>query len=351
MKSIFEKVSIQRKLHLPFVVYRKPNSKTLVGVFQKDDHLYFTDDFKEEGFVFAPFSGLPVVFPLDKSDIKFNTVYFDHELAVQDCLISENPIDKDRFIQLVQKGVEVINDGIFNKLVLSRTEAVRLSAFDLETVFERILHHYGHAFCYCWFHPKVGLWIGASPEKLFAAKELKFQTMALAGTQPYLGTDVVFWKNKERQEQKFVTDFIVDRLKKESLEVKVSEAYTTRAGSLLHLRTDIEGVLHENANLKSIIAILHPTPAVCGLPKDLAKAFIESTEGYDREFYSGYLGELNYDCTTQEKSTDLFVNLRCMKIEHDVAHLFVGCGITRDSNPEAEWKETVNKTKTMRQIL
>jgi isochorismate synthase len=351
MKSIFEKVKIQQKLNLPFVVYRKPNSKTLIGIFQKDDHLYFTEDFKKEAFVFAPFSGFPVIFPLEKSEVKFNTVYFDHEITDHDCLTNENPIERESFIKLVQKGVEVIKDGIFNKLVLSRTEAVHLSAFDLETVFERILHHYNHAFCYCWFHPKVGMWMGASPEKLFSAKEYKFQTMALAGTQPYAGTDVVFWKNKEREEQEFVTDFIVEKLKQESSEVSVSEAYTTRAGSLLHLRTDIEGVLHEDANLKNVIDILHPTPAVCGLPKDLAKAFIEASEGYDREFYAGYLGEMNYDYTTNEKSTDLYVNLRCMKIEHHTAHLFVGCGITRDSNPEAEWKETVNKTKTMKKIL
>lgn len=351
MKSIFEKVAIQQRLHLPFVVYRKPNSKTLIGVFQKDDHLYFTEDLKEEGFVFAPFSGVPIVFPLDKAEVKFNTVYFDHNLPDTDFIPSENSSDKEHFIQLVQKGIEVIKDGIFTKLVLSRTEAVSLSAFDLEKVFERILQHYSHAFCYCWYHPKVGLWIGASPEKLFAAKESRFQTMALAGTQSYLGTDVVFWKHKERQEQKYVTDFIVEQLKKESIEVNVTEPYTTRAGSIVHLRTDIEGVLRENANLKSIIEILHPTPAVCGLPKDLAKAFIESAEGYDREFYSGYLGEINYDCATQERSTDLFVNLRCMKMEGHIAHLFVGCGITRDSNPEAEWKETINKTKTMKQIL
>lgn len=351
MKSVFEKVKIQQKLHLPFVVYRKPNSKTLIGIFQNDDHLYFTEDFKQQAFVFAPFSGFPVIFPLEKSEIKFNTVYFDHEIVDHDCGTNENPIEKENFIELVQKGIEVIKDGIFNKIVLSRSESVQLSDFNMEEVFERILHHYSHAFCYCWFHPKVGMWLGATPEKLFSAKEFKFQTMALAGTQPYTGTDVVFWKNKERKEQEFVTDFIVERLKKESSEVSVSDAYTARAGSLLHLRTDIEGVLNENANLKNVIGILHPTPAVCGLPKDLAQAFIETNEGYDREYYTGFLGEMNYDYSTNEKSTDLFVNLRCMKIENDIARLYVGCGITQDSNPEAEWKETVNKTKTMKQIL
>ncbi|MBP9794303.1 MAG: isochorismate synthase [Flavobacterium sp.] len=350
MKSIFERVKIQQKLHLPFVIYRKPNSKTLIGIFQKDDHLYFSEDFTEKGFVFAPFSGAAVCFPFEKSEVKFNTIYFKNNTEVThhvETLLDE----KDKFESLVEKGVEVIKTGICNKIVLSRKEIVAIEDFDMETTFEKMLHTYLSAFCYCWFHPKIGLWMGASPEQLFKAKEFKFHTMALAGTQLYTGDETVLWKNKERKEQEFVTEFILDKLKKESQEVKISEPYTTRAGNLLHLRTDIDGVLNQDANLKNVIDILHPTPAVCGLPKDLAKAFIEQNEGYDREFYTGFLGEINLDYTTNEIATDLYVNLRCMKVEEKKANLFIGCGITKDSKPAHEWEETVNKAKTMKHIL
>ena len=101
-----------------------------------------------------------------------------------------------------------------------------------------------------------------------------------------------------------------------------------------------------SVNLKKAIQLLHPTPAVCGLPKEIAKAFIDTYEGYNRSFYTGFLGELNRDF-----ASDLFVNLRCMQIENNQAHLYMGCGITKDSNPEKEWKESVNKSMTMKRIL
>jgi len=350
MKSIFERVKIQQKLNLPFVLYRKPNSKTLIGIFQKDDHLYFSENLTEKGFVFAPFSGIPISFPFDKSEVKYNNIYFKNYTEVPHAVKTLFE-EKEKFETLVEKGVEVIKAGIFNKIVLSRKETVSVGDFDLETTFERMIHNYTTAFCYCWFHPKIGLWMGATPERLFKAKEYKFHTMALAGTQSFKDNEEVSWKIKERKEQEFVTDFIIDGLKNETQELEISIPYTTRAGNLWHLRTDIEGVLNQDANLKNVIDILHPTPAVCGLPKDLAKAFIEQNEGYDREFYTGFLGEINHDYTTNETATDLYVNLRCMKIEDNCANLFIGCGITKDSKPGHEWEETVNKAKTMKQIL
>jgi isochorismate synthase len=357
MNSIFDKVNQHRKQHLPFVLYRKPNSKTVVGIFQENDHLYFSNDFHEKGFVFAPFrNDNVIVFPLEFSQVKFAAPHLvsSGDMAISD--IEVDRTDKQSFIALVQKGIDAINKGVFNKVVLSRAETIELTDFDVELVFERMLQHYSTAFCYCWFHPKIGMWMGATPEKLLHAKENKFDTMALAGTQSFQGNDVVFWPNKEREEQEFVTDFILENLRKVASEVNMSSPYTTRAGNLLHLKTDIEGVLNQDSNLKKVVDILHPTPAVCGLPKLLAKDFIIENEGYEREYYTGFLGELNHDFNTNAISSDLYVNLRCMKIDIGSnltakAHLFMGCGITKKSDPEAEWEETVNKSKTMKQIL
>jgi isochorismate synthase len=94
------------------------------------------------------------------------------------------------------------------------------------------------------------------------------------------------------------------------------------------------------------LQLLHPTPAVCGLPKDKSKAFILDNENYDRTFYTGFLGELNV-----EDQTDLFVNLRCMEISGSQAHLYMGCGITKESIPEKEWEESCNKSATMKRVL
>jgi len=96
---------------------------------------------------------------------------------------------------------------------------------------------------------------------------------------------------------------------------------------------------------------LHPTPAVCGLPKKITKDFILNNEGYNREYYSGFLGEINKDFVSKENNTDLFVNLRCMQITDNKAFIYVGGGITKDSIPENEWKETVNKSMTIKKVL
>lgn len=352
MSPIFEKVKLHLKQNLPFVVYRKPNSRTVIGVFQVNDHLYFSENFKEEGFLFSSFlDDKPIVFPLEHSEIKFAAPHLAEANEGKFIESVTNESDREDFITLVQRGINAINDGTFSKVVLSRVEFLNVPDFDLEKVFERMLQHYSTAFCYCWFHPKVGMWMGATPEKLLHAKDKSFNTMSLAGTQTFQGNDVVFWKNKEREEQEFVTSFIVENLKNETSHVQLSNPYTTRAGNLLHIRTDIEGTLNDDSNLKNVVDILHPTPAVCGLPKQSARDFILENEGYEREFYTGFLGELNLNVNTNDIESDLYVNLRCMKIQGKQVQVYVGCGITKDSNPEAEWEETVNKTKTMKRIL
>lgn len=350
MKTILERIRLQYQLHLPFVVYRKPNTKTLVGIFQQNDHLYFSEDFTEKGFVFAPFDGMPIVFPLEFSQVKYNT-YSEEAITSLNKSNSWKNSGKENFENLVAKGIQAIDAGIFQKLVLSRKEVLSDLTIDWITTFSQMLHQYPTAFCYCWYHPKVGMWLGATPEKLLQAKQEHFSTMALAGTQPFQESTSVTWKPKEIEEQAFVTNFIVEHLKKESKVVQQSETYSVRAGNLWHLRTDIHGELLSSDSLSKIITILHPTPAVCGLPKDLAKAFIQQEEGYDRKFYAGFLGELHYNFATQEATTDLFVNLRCMEVEPNQVNVYVGCGITKDSIPEAEWEETVNKAQTMKQII
>ncbi|MDO9260999.1 MAG: chorismate-binding protein, partial [Flavobacteriaceae bacterium] len=156
----------------------------------------------------------------------------------------------------------------------------------------------------------------------------------------------VVWSPKEQIEQQMVTDFIVDELKSAIQNLTISNPTSVKAGHLWHIKTDIEGEISAESSLEKIIQKLHPTPAVCGFPKNLAKDFILSNEAYNREFYTGFLGEININLTTE-----LFVNLRCMQVENNTISIFVGGGITKDSNPEKEWEETVAKAKTMKNVL
>jgi isochorismate synthase len=197
----------------------------------------------------------------------------------------------------------------------------------------------------------VGIWLGASPEQLLKSNSANFNTIALAGTQKTNDFQEVNWKKKEIEEQQIVTDYIVNKLGTVAQNLEVSKPYSFKAGLLWHIKTDISGILASNFSLQKVIRLLHPTPAVCGLPKDASKAFILENEHYDRTFYTGFLGELNYGDTEETQNSDLFVNLRCMEIVDNQAHLFMGCGITKDSIPEKEWEESVNKSMTMKKIL
>lgn len=327
-------------------MYCKPNSEELIAFFQKDDALHEAADFGKSGFVFSDFLGeKSVLFPEIECEIhreKYNREFdFSAENVLNDALI-----DKNKFEQLVSSGIHAIENGHFQKVVLSRKESLSKENFDFSVVFKRMLAFYPTAFRYCWFHPKVGFWMGATPEQLLYVKGQNFKTVALAGTQKWQEDLPVIWHEKERNEQQFVTDYITSKLKQEVEILIKSEPYSFKAGKIVHLKTDIDGVFHTGFSLKKIVSILHPTPAVCGLPTKEAKDFIVANEGYDRKFYAGFLGELQINA-----SSDLYVNLRCMEIEDNQVQLYVGCGITKDSNPEKEYFETANKALTMKQIL
>ena len=172
--------------------------------------------------------------------------------------------------------------------------------------------------------------------------------MALAGTQIIKKDTIPYWNIKELNEQKIVVDAITNNLKKVTSVLRISETYNYKAASLVHLRTDITGTLKEEKKTLSMIAsVLHPTPAVCGTPQDYAKSYILDNEDYNREFYTGFLGPIYQ----KDSCSKLFVNLRCMKIDANIATLFVGGGITIDSEPESEWEETQHKLQTMLQVI
>ncbi|WP_424493734.1 chorismate-binding protein [Salinimicrobium sp. GXAS 041] len=379
--EFLSKLQRQYSENLPFAIYRSCDSSgTVKALLQEDSRLYKVEDFSESGFVFAPFDEekVPLLIPGNASkklifeENEFSPASGEPEIAAGNT--SEEA--KHKHIALVAKAVEVLQQGEMKKVVLSRKEEVALTKEVPLNLFFDLLNSYPTAFVYCWYHPETGLWLGATPETLLKVEGNRFKSMALAGTQKFEGTVEVSWGEKEKQEQQFVTDSILENLQDTSAEnIQSTRAYTVQAGNLLHLRTDIQGnfgrspVSNTNsaANLKQVISALHPTPAVCGLPKELAKKFILEEEGYDREFYTGYLGELNIQQVTQrtqnkrnvenlayravKKETSLFVNLRCMKIENDKAILFIGGGITKDSVPKDEWQETINKAETMKKVL
>ena len=124
---------------------------------------------------------------------------------------------------------------------------------------------------------------------------------------------------------------------------------TVAAGNVVHLQTVFRAELPAAERLQlanRVLAELHPTSAVCGMPKHKALSFILAHESYDRSFYSGFLGPVHID-----GHSSLYVNLRCMQLHAQSASLYVGAGVTADSDPEAEWRETEMKAETVLAVL
>ncbi|WP_111682885.1 chorismate-binding protein [Winogradskyella tangerina] len=366
--SFFETLEKQYTDKLPFVVYSRPINSIIKCWLQDDAELHTTENFTESGFVFSPFD-------LSQKSVLLPEANCDHfTLEVSNINIEEDfkpttidNTDAQFHLDLVSKGITAIKDGDLDKVVLSRKVDISSKTDHPITVFKRLFNTYKKAMVYCWYHPKVGLWLGATPELLFKVEGNRLTMISLAGTKPYSTRNQIAWTEKEYEEQQIVTDYIVDQISSYTHQVNTTEVETVRAGNLLHLKTYIIGLIKEGCSLRSIIEALHPTPAVCGFPKAPAKDFILNNEGYDRQYYTGFLGELNLKQTKTRNTnrrnvennayglvrtySNFYVNLRCMQITNDKESIYVGGGITKDSNPEKEWEETVNKTKTILNVL
>ncbi|MFY7810148.1 MAG: isochorismate synthase [Flavobacterium sp.] len=345
---IFEAVLRQIEKKLPFVIYQKPNSSLLIAFLQNNEVLENWKSFSR-GFVIQPFDEGKTIF-FEESNCE---IIKENSAKYLINSINENEyktnIKQQSFENLVVKTKDFLKQNSMDKIVVSTYEEVDILKNKLK-IFQKIISKYSHAFCYWFYHPKVGEWMGATPELLMQKNNNQITTVSLAGTQIY--QENMIWQEKEKEEQEFVTNYIQEKLKKYVEKIEIGAINTIKAGKLAHLKTIIQATLIDGSKLFEIVKDLHPTPAVCGLPKENALSFILKAENYNRAYYTGYLGEWNKDFENNEtEKTQLFVNLRCMQIIKNQARIYVGCGITKDSIPENEYLEIVNKSKTMRTVL
>ncbi len=378
-KSIFlqEKKIIQDAINKAltqghsFSLWKTPgvNEKYLLisksGV-QSVDEIIVEDS--EPGFVFAPF--LP-----DKKKIFFPADVFYHiengilkEGPSQDAVErSEEPMlwsthchqpinilaDTD-FKLLVELGVKEIEAGVFEKIVPSRFKDIELrQGFNLLDSFDQLCEKHPLAMISLVSSPETGTWMGATPELLVSVVENKFKTVAVAGTLPYspeINLKSVAWTQKEIEEQALVCRYIINCFKKIRLrEYEEHGPKTIVAGNVMHLKTEYEIDMQATnfPQLGSVmLKLLHPTSAVCGMPLENALAFLKENEGYNREFYSGYLGPVNV-----KKESHIYVNLRCLQIFTDKVRIYAGAGVTADSVSELEWNETEMKMANLQKII
>jgi isochorismate synthase len=258
------------------------------------------------------------------------------------------------FTALVRGAIDFIRTTGIAKVVVSRTAALPLPVgFDPAAAFALLCARYPHAFVSLVAIPGIGTWLGATPEVLLTLDDAGLTTMALAGTQRRPNDqplESVRWGRKETVEQEMVGAYIRGFFASAgAANVQETGPQTVAAGSVVHLQTLFRVDLPEAERLilaNRVLNELHPTSAVCGMPKHQALAFILAHEGYDRSFYSGFLGPVHI-----QGASSLYVNLRCMQLDAAAAHLYAGAGITADSDPAAEWRETALKAETMLAVL
>ncbi|KXS55772.1 MAG: hypothetical protein AMR96_06380 [Candidatus Adiutrix intracellularis] len=243
---------------------------------------------------------------------------------------------------LRQKGARL------TKLVLSRTLThvlpVGLSRGGL---FLRACADFPESFVYLCSTPDSGTWFGCTPETLLTGAGSNWQTVALAGTRSELEP---CWDGKNILEQRIVADYMRDQLVSAGYLCAVRGPVTIHQGRLSHLRTDF--YFTAAVGLGRLIRLLHPSPAVCGFPRPEALDFINRYEGYDRGYYSGFLGFISGPGPEgRPRNVDIYVNLRCLRLNRNQATLYAGGGILPASTLESEWRETENKLDILLSLI
>jgi isochorismate synthase len=310
--------------------------------FPFNEKLYSTDENSTENHInFYSFDRLKQL-DFNGKIVEINPENFDKTTISSESLPKDDnqfvAETKDEYLQNLDKVIEVINENQLPKLVYSRRKIFTdFNEINLKKSFINLCNSYPNAFRYI-FIDGENSWMGAFSEVLgkFNKNSHDFETMSLAGTLPVSES----WSEKEIEEQKPVSSYIRNILNNYSENIEESETHDHISGNIKHLRTDFKAKIKPE-DLDKIIQELHPTPAVCGIPKDFCKENIQKIEKFPRELYAGYIK------IETEEMVQYFVNLRCSKLYKDSVHSFVGGGITAQSNPEKEWIETELKSEAV----
>ena len=351
---------------LPFVAFKSPAENIVHLLWQETDALHFLTPESSFGFVMATYSHKKTPYLLKPEGYMSAIFKQTAPLDVYNTAVSNDPDHADalkmQHINLVQSALDEIGRNQFKKVVLARSASFETAKTPL-AIFEGLLACYDNAFCYLWHHPALGTWIGATPERLLRIENKSLQTAALAGTIKRDDTSTSLfsenWTSKEQEEQAMVVQDIENRLIAIGLKLNKSNTYQVNAAQVSHLKTDISVAQIGRKSLLELIDALHPSPAVCGLPRDQAHEFIQQNEALDRKFYAGYLGLVHTHLAQSSMGfeglhsidADLYVNLRCMEYQSGTAIVYVGSGITSGSQPEKEWEETILKAQTIKKVI
>lgn len=290
---------------------------------------------------------LCALFATDASDAVSHTA---GGTAVADAMENGLVHDLSAWQTYLEQSLKEIDDGRLAKVVIARQQPQRVETTLMETM-DRLISGYrdSHAFAMHWHK----LWfLGASPEQLVRAESGTLAVDCLAGSMARGRTlhedealaAALFASEKNRNEHQAVVQFVTDRLKLISQEIEWPDVPTVkRLANVQHLFTPVRAKLNDGKHILDAVSLLHPTPAVGGVPRADALSFIRTHEGWERGYYAGAFGFMD-----GAGDGVLTVTLRSAAVRYPTAMLFAGCGIVAGSNVDEEWKETQMKLLPMR---
>lgn len=257
---------------------------------------------------------------------------------------------------LVDQTVRSIQQGNYAKVVLAREVEVLAGErpFSLPATLQQLRESYPGANVFA-FQRGERAFVGATPERLVHAQDGQLHTMALAGSAPRGSTEdedrrlgsALLASQKNREEHGFVTTMLRDSLSRLCSRTWIADTpELLRLKNIQHLQTAIVGELLPGRSILEALQTLHPTPAVGGTPTGPALAYIRAHENLDRGWYAGPIGWVDL-----QGNGEFAVALRSALLEDYRATLFAGCGIVKDSDPEAEYAESCLKLQVILRSL
>ncbi|ORF44223.1 hypothetical protein B5800_12445 [Gilliamella apicola] len=259
---------------------------------------------------------------------------------------------RDEFKQQVQQVIAACQKGKLKKAVLSRLLMLETSEpVDAQRFFSTLVSMNSTAYH---FHVPLNeqeVLIGASPETLLHCQDNNIYSMPLAGSIKHqqqseadnAAAAKLFNSLKDRHEHALVVDEISRLLAPHCQTLSVpKEPILASTTTLWHLATPIEGRLKQQQNALQLACLLHPTPALCGYPTDVAKTMINDLEPFNRELFGGIVGWCD-----AEGNGEFAITIRSAIIHDRSVQLFAGAGIVEASQPDAEWSEIQLKLNTI----
>ncbi|WP_435360512.1 isochorismate synthase [Haloarchaeobius sp. DFWS5] len=249
---------------------------------------------------------------------------------------------KARWVEQVIDATDRIRDDDLRKVVLACALDVELaSEVDLPDVLERLRRTYPNCFRFLVQPTDDAGFIGAPPERLVQKSGRHVETEALAGSVGRGGTpeadadlaQSLVDSAKIQHEQGLVVDAICEQLEPLGT-VTEGDQRVRKLNNIQHLQTPISAELDDDRHILDIVAALHPTPAVGGLPPETAAETIREVETFARGWYAAPIGWFDGD-----GDGEFLVGIRSGLAGGTRATLFAGNGIVGDSDPQEEWDE------------